>query len=71
VVHTCKPSYTEAELGGSVFEASPGKIINETLNKNKLDVVVHMCNLRYVGGRVGGLFEAGMGKKHKTLMKNS
>jgi hypothetical protein len=44
------PVMKEAEMGGSRFEASPGKTVRETLfQRNKLGMVVHNCNHRYKG----------------------
>jgi hypothetical protein len=37
-------------LGGSCFEASPGKKLAKPISKNNPDVVVHTCHFSYVGG---------------------
>jgi hypothetical protein len=51
VAHNCNPSY----LGGrdqevSWFKTSPGEKVSETLiSINESGIVVHVCNLSYMG----------------------
>jgi hypothetical protein len=46
-MNTCNPRYSR----GSRFNTSPGKkLVGPNVNK-PLDVVVHLCNLGFLGGR--------------------
>jgi hypothetical protein len=45
------PAIIRVKMGGSEFEANPGKILERPHLNKQLDVVVHICNLNYSGGR--------------------
>jgi hypothetical protein len=50
-VHACDPSYSGGrDLGGSWFEASPGKKLSRPISINKLGMVMYTPHPSYLAG---------------------